>query len=453
MNNSNGQIELKFESEQGQSARHVLNPGVYILGRSEECEIRFPADQLTISRRHARLTVAPDAAEIEDLGSRTGTSINGHPIKNQRLQKGDEIRIGAYSLHFSVPDCDVQTADSQFMAPVGSAPELDAVALEEGLQHLSQGTEKMMTEVGQRIIGQQDIIRAVWATILTREHCLMVGVPGLAKTLLVTTFAEALGLDSKRIQFTPDLMPSDIIGSNVIQETSDGRRQFEFMRGPVFTQLLLADEINRTPPKTQSALLEAMQERQVTVGNQSLLLPNPFCVIATQNPIEQEGTYPLPEAQQDRFMLCLYLDYPDKNDEVEILIRTSFQNKKNITSTLSHSDILVFQEIVERTAITRELAEYAASLVRATRPGTDEAPKWLNEIVEWGAGPRAGQSLLKVAKALAAMDGRPAISSDDIVEMAVPVLRHRLLCNYKARAQGLNEADIIRRLLDETPMR
>jgi MoxR-like ATPase len=277
----------------------------------------------------------------------------------------------------------------------------------------------------------------------------MVGVPGLAKTLMVTTFAETLGLTSSRIQFTPDLMPSDIIGSNVIQEGEDGRREFEFVEGPVFTQLLLADEINRTPPKTQSALLEAMQERQVTVGNRTLPLPSPFCVIATQNPIEQEGTYPLPEAQQDRFMLCMLLDYPNRDEEIEILVRTSQRPGVPVEQVLSHPEILAFQGTVDRVSISRELVSYTADLVRATRPGQPAGREWVSEVVDWGAGPRAGQSILRMAKAIAAMDGRPAIAHDDVREAVLPALRHRVCCNYRARTKGLNEDRLVQRILEE----
>jgi MoxR-like ATPase len=266
---------------------------------------------------------------------------------------------------------------------------------------------------------------------------------------MVSTFAEALGLKFKRIQFTPDLLPSDIIGSNVIHESEEGKRYFEFVQGPIFTQLLLADEINRTPPKTQSALLEAMQERQVTVANKSFMLPEPFFVIATQNPIEQEGTYPLPEAQQDRFMLCLYLDYPQRQEEVDILLQTTRGRNDEVSEVITYKEILQFQAITSEIAVSRELAAYCADLARATRPTEPEAPEWLTKVVEWGAGPRAGQSLIWIAKAMAAMAGRPAIASDDIRDALEPVLRHRLSCNFRARAEGLDEISIIRRIAEE----
>ncbi|MHC4251523.1 MAG: AAA family ATPase, partial [Planctomycetota bacterium] len=281
--------------------------------------------------------------------------------------------------------------------------------------------------------------------------CLLVGVPGLAKTLLVSTFGEVLGLQNKRIQFTPDLMPSDIIGSNILHEGEDGRRFFEFAQGPIFTQLLLADEINRTPPKTQAALLEAMQERQVTVAHKSLSLPEPFCVIATQNPIEQEGTYPLPEAQLDRFMLCLRLTYPGDADEVDILLQTTRGITPQVDAAMSFEDILRYQEMVNRIAVSRSAAVHASRIVRMTRPDEPDAPEWVERIVDWGAGPRAGQSLLRVAKALAAMDGRPAISVDDVLDVCLPVLRHRISCNYRARAEGMDQDAVVSRVLEEVP--
>ena len=323
--------------------------------------------------------------------------------------------------------------------------------LADQLAEVHAATKNLSAEIAKRIVGQEAIIRSVWATILANSHCLMIGVPGLAKTYMVTTFADALGLQFQRIQFTPDLMPADIIGSNVIQEDEQGRRQFEFVQGPIFTQLLLADEINRTPPKTQAALLEAMQERQVTVSNRSLSLASPFCVIASQNPIEQEGTYPLPEAQQDRFMMCLVLDYPDRDDEIDILVRTTQGRNPTVNAVLSYQEILRFQKIVDTISVPIETAHYSADIVRATRPERDGSLAWTGEMLDWGAGPRAGQSLIRAAKALAAMDGRPAISYGDIKEIAIPVLRHRILCNYRAKAQGVTEDSVINRILEEIP--
>ena len=450
MSDSSYSVEFTFVDDQGHTSKHVLNTGQFVLGRSEECDICFPESAVTVSRKHARLIISPEEVVVEDLDSRTGTMVNGRFVRQQVVERGDTITIGPYALTPDLPE-QRRSGPSAVLVSGGDKLERDAEDLELELYEVKTATETLLEEMGKRIIGQQDILRSVWAAILTKEHCLMVGVPGLAKTLMVTTFAETLGLNTTRIQFTPDLMPSDIIGSNVIQESEDGKRQFEFVQGPIFTQLLLADEINRTPPKTQSALLEAMQEHQVTVGNRSLLLPSPFCVIATQNPIEQEGTYPLPEAQQDRFMLCVVLDYPNRNEEIDILVRTTQGVETSIDQVVTHAQILTFQKVVQQIAVGEELAAYAADLVRATRPNQPEAKPWVTDWIDWGAGPRAGQSLLRVAKALAAMDGRPAIARDDILEMAHPVIRHRIACNYRARTQGMDEDGIITRLLEEVP--
>jgi MoxR-like ATPase len=451
--NPNREIELLITNQTGKTSSYRLKPGAYLMGRNQNCQIRFPPQERGVSRQHARLTVEAGEVRIEDLDSSSGTMVNGKITGSAVLQDGDVISIAGYTLRVAIPE-DRAPSDAEigiFTAPSESVPAESVEALEADLRRIGAATRKLLDVLGSRIVGQEEILRAIWATILAKGHCLLVGVPGLAKTLMVSTFAEALGLKAKRIQFTPDLLPSDIIGSNVIHETEDGKRSFEFVQGPIFTQLLLADEINRAPPKTQSALLEAMQERQVTVGNRSFRLPEPFFVIATQNPIEQEGTYPLPEAQQDRFMLCLYLEYPERDQEVDILLQTTGGKGGAIPEVHSFKDILEFQEIVNGIAVSRELAAYSADLVRATRPGDPRAAEWIERIVEWGAGPRAGQSVIRIAKAMAAMDGRPAISSDDIRAALLPAMRHRISCNFRSRAEGLDERAIIERVLEEVP--
>ncbi len=441
-------IRLIVNDPQGRSFEVSLPPGEYSFGRNEDCEIRFPEAAKTISRKHANVIVSKDSAKIIDLESRGGTMLNGRVIREHSLERDDVITLADYMVRVQFLKQPERVSSRLSMATKGGEErDEDVEILAADLDAVKSASEKLIDEVGKRIIGQREIIRNVWAAIIARGHCLMVGVPGLAKTYMVTTFSDALNLNFKRIQFTPDLMPSDIIGSNVIQESEDGKRAFEFVQGPIFTQLLLADEINRTPPKTQAALLEAMQEHQVTVADRSLSLPSPFCVIASQNPIEQEGTYPLPEAQLDRFMLCLYMDYPTKDEEVEILLHTTQGYVPRITPVIEYVDILRFQTIVDRIAVSREMAEYAAELARSTRPET--GPSWIKEAVDWGAGPRAGQALIRTAKALAAIEGRPAISSIDIREMAVPVMRHRISCNYRARTSELDEEAIIRRIVDE----
>jgi len=319
------------------------------------------------------------------------------------------------------------------------------------LQEFSQYRQLMRAELQKIIIGQDEVIEQLFAAIFTRGHCLLVGVPGLAKTLMVSTLARILDVSFKRIQFTPDLMPSDITGTNVLDEDEHGRRNFRFVEGPIFTSILLADEINRTPPKTQAALLQAMQEREVTVGQTTYQLPDPFFTIATQNPIEQEGTYPLPEAQLDRFMFNIKVDYPSADEEERILEATTRQEKPEVRKVLSARAILNLQKLVGSVAVSQYIIKYASRLVRATRPRDESAPQFVRELVDWGAGPRAGQFLIHGGKALAAMDGRFSVAIEDVQRVAVPVLRHRLATNFQAQAEGQTTEDVIARLLREIP--
>tara|TARA_B100000470_G_C19785276_1_gene389560 strand:+ start:98 stop:1111 length:1014 start_codon:yes stop_codon:yes gene_type:complete len=311
--------------------------------------------------------------------------------------------------------------------------------------------EVMKEELHKVIIGQDAVIDQMLAAIFTGGHCLLVGVPGLAKTLIVSTIARILDVKFKRIQFTPDLMPSDITGTNVLDETDTGRREFRFVHGPVFTNVLLADEINRTPPKTQAALLQSMQEREVTVGQETYSLPDPFFVIATQNPIEQEGTYPLPEAQLDRFMFNVKVDYPDLAEEQKILEVTSSGDEVETRKVLSPKAIVFLQRQINQIEAGSLTINYAARLVRATRPGDESAPEFVRQLVDWGAGPRAGQFLLAGGKAMAAMAGRPSVSMEDIRQVANPVLRHRISTNFQAQAEGMTTDDLIGRLIKEVP--
>lgn len=323
--------------------------------------------------------------------------------------------------------------------------------LGEILQEFSHHRHVMQQELQKVIVGQGDVIEQLFAAIFTRGHCLLEGVPGLAKTLMVSTLARILDVGFKRIQFTPDLMPSDITGTNVLDEDANGKREFRFVEGPIFTNILLADEINRTPPKTQAALLQAMQERQVTVGRQTYDLPDPFFTIATQNPIEQEGTYPLPEAQLDRFMFNIKVGYPSEEEEERILATTARNEKVDVQKVLSARSIVTLQRLVTSVAVSEYIVKYAARLVRATRPRDPSAPKFVREMVDWGAGPRAGQFLINGGKALAAMDGRFSVAIDDLRRIAVPVLRHRISTNFQAQAEGMTTEDIVMRLVKEIP--
>jgi MoxR-like ATPase len=320
------------------------------------------------------------------------------------------------------------------------------------IDQLGQARSLLLKEIHKVIIGQDQVIEELLLAMFSRGHCLMVGVPGLAKTLLISTIANVLKLKFSRIQFTPDLMPSDITGTDVIEENrTTGERVFRFIRGPVFANIILADEINRTPPKTQAALLQAMQEYHVTAGGNTYPLDLPFFVLATQNPIEQEGTYPLPEAQLDRFMFMIYVDYPSREDERTIVKSTTADMAYEVRYVLGGTDILNVQKLVRRVPVSEHVVDYAVSLARATRPGTPESPQFINEWLTWGAGPRAAQYLILGAKARALFSGRLNVTCDDVRKIAQPVLRHRIFTNFNADAEGMTPGKIIDRLLQTVP--
>ena len=314
--------------------------------------------------------------------------------------------------------------------------------------HASYG--RMKDELSQVIVGQHEVVEQVLMAMFCRGHALLVGVPGLAKTLLVSTVSQALDLQYKRIQFTPDLMPADIHGTDVLEvDPETGHRGFRFVNGPLFASMVLADEINRTPPKTQAALLEAMQEGHVTVGERTLDLPDPFFVLATQNPIEQEGTYPLPEAQLDRFLFNIVVDYPNAEEEREIIRRVTSPSSATVSPLMTGPEIIELQNIVKRVPVGDHVVDFAAKLARATRPGSSEAPDFVKEMVGWGAGPRAGISLISAAKAHAVLRGRVHATTVDVASVALPVLRHRVLTTFNAEAAGVKSDDIIKRLIEE----
>ncbi len=332
-------------------------------------------------------------------------------------------------------------------APAGQAADGDDI---QAVKHLNESYRKMTEMLGKVIVGQSDVIEQVLVSIFCRGHALLVGVPGLAKTLLVSTIAQVLGLSFKRIQFTPDLMPSDITGTDVLEEDrTTGKRVFRFVHGPLFANMILADEINRTPPKTQAALLEAMQERHVTVGEETYRLPDPFFVLATQNPIEQEGTYPLPEAQLDRFMFMIMVDYPTAAEEVRIMKQVTSAYEAKLEVTLTGEDILRLQDIVRRVPAADHVFQYARDLARASRPAGAETPDFINELVNWGAGPRAGIYMILAGKARAILHGRYHVTTDDIRAVAPPVLRHRIITTFNAEAAGVTSDEIVQRLLTE----
>ena len=314
---------------------------------------------------------------------------------------------------------------------------------------LNDAYKKMTEQLSRVIVGQQQVIEEVMIAIFCRGHVLLVGVPGLAKTLLVSTIARVLHLSFKRIQFTPDLMPSDITGTDVLEEDhTTGKRAFRFVHGPIFANMVLADEINRTPPKTQASLLEAMQERHVTVGAKTYDLPNPFFVLATQNPIEQEGTYPLPEAQLDRFLFNTLVSYPASNEEFDIIKQVTGDYTPKLDVALTGDDIIAMQQVVRRVPVADHVIAYARDIARATRPKMDDAPDFIKEMVSWGAGPRAGISLIMAAKARAVLHGRYHATTEDVKAMALPVLRHRVLTTFNAEAAGITSDQVVQMLIE-----
>jgi MoxR-like ATPase len=334
------------------------------------------------------------------------------------------------------------------MPPPVATPVTDASTVRE----IAATYERLTDQIGKVIVGQKGVVEQLLMSLFSRGHCLLVGVPGLAKTLLVSTVARVLALSFKRVQFTPDLMPADITGTDILQDDPDtGRRRFLFMPGPLFANMILADEINRTPPKTQAALLEAMQEGHVTAGGQTYKLPAPFFVLATQNPIEQEGTYPLPEAQQDRFMFNVRVEYPSRGEEIQIMKATTGSAKPELSPLLDGNQILRFQEVVRQVVVADHIFNYVADLVRATRPKESGVPKWVPDLVSWGAGPRACQFMILGGKARAILNGRVHVTTEDIKAVALPVLRHRIMTTFHADADGITTDDVVAKLLEVVP--
>ena len=322
----------------------------------------------------------------------------------------------------------------------------------EAVQYLQESCRQIRVELAKVIVGQMDVVEQILISILARSHALLVGVPGLAKTLTISTLADTLQMKFKRIQFTPDLMPSDITGTEVInQDPATGERQFRFLPGPIFTNMLLADEINRTPPKTQAAMLEAMQERKVSVGGNDYKLPNPFFVLATQNPIEQEGTYPLPEAQLDRFLFMINVEYPNFEEESAIMRRATAVSMDTASPVLTSEAIVALQKIVRRVPVADHVFNYAEKIVRVTRVKTPEATDFCKKWLAWGAGPRASLNLIIAAKARAMLNGQYYVSCDDVSAVAAPILRHRIIPNFTAQSEGLTSDDIVRKILETIP--
>ncbi len=446
---------------------HVLKPRGCVIGRSDLCDVRLP-DDLAVSSHHARIEPADGGWIIRDLDSANGTEVNGVAVREQPLKDGDVIAVGETQFRFSADVAAPPRAPAEAPAAAPARPVVveppaaprwrpppAAPATEEDVRlvaDMSRRTAAIRAEVAKVIVGQQAVLDQILMAMIARGHALLVGLPGMAKTLMIRTIAEVLDLKFKRIQFTPDLMPTDITGTDVLDTNREtGEKEFRFVPGPVFCHILLADEINRTPPKTQAALLEAMQEHRVTVGNRTYPLEEPFFVLATQNPIEQEGTYPLPEAQLDRFMFNIWVDYPAEEEEEQIVRATTVAAAVQPAKVLGREEVLKLQEVVRKVPVSDHVVKFAVRLVRATRPGSERAPDFIQQYVTVGAGPRACQYLVLAAKARAVLDGRIHVSCRDVRVAALPVLRHRIFTNFTADSEGITPMKLIERLLETVP--
>jgi len=435
--------DIEFQEGSLAGQRLTLSKASYSFGRAYDMDVLFEDDMT--SAVHAELRCEKGEWMIVDRGSSNGTRLNRTRVTSALLSPGDLVQIGNNGFIFDGNSAS-QTAKNADGTAVASADELALV------EKMRDHADRIRREVGKVIVGQRDVLDQILMCILANGHALLIGLPGMAKTLTVRTIAQVLNLKFKRVQFTPDLMPGDIIGTDVLETNSaTGEKEFRFIRGPIFCNLLLADEINRTPPKTQAALLEAMQEKMVTAGNTSYTLEEPFFVLATQNPIEQEGTYPLPEAQLDRFMFNIWVDYPLPHEEEEILRATTGSKRAEPQAVLSQADVLQLQAVVRKVPVSDHVIKYVTRLVGATRPQNPDAPKVTKTYVSTGAGPRAGQYLILAAKAMAILEGRIHVSCADIRRAAPPVLRHRLLTNFAADSEGLTPLTIVKKLLEEVP--
>jgi MoxR-like ATPase len=442
-------------------SQYEFEDGRVLVGRGEECQVRL--NQGSISRQHAAFSKINGVWHVEDLNSQNGVYVEDEQVSRAALRSDCMVRFGTINTRFepgaaqAVAPPPVEQAAAAQPAPAAAPPRASSSSLKAAVSaemsaELGQATRQILAEFGRVIIGQKQVAEELLIAIAAGGHCLMIGLPGLAKTLMVSTLAQVLNLQFKRVQFTPDLMPSDIIGTDVLDiEEDSGRKSFRFIKGPIFTNMLLADEINRTPPKTQAALLEAMQEKQVTASNQQFKLPPPFFVLATQNPLEQEGTYPLPEAQLDRFMFNILVDYPDADEEEAIVMATTSSRKVQLQQVLDAEDLVRLQNIVRDLPVSTHVVKYATRLVRMTRPKDAEAPDFIREHVHCGAGPRAAQCLILGAKARAILQGRVNVSCGDVKSLALPVLRHRIFTNFTADSEGITPDDLVQKLVAAVP--
>jgi MoxR-like ATPase len=422
---------------------YPVKDGKMIIGRDPKSDIPLDLES-PASRQHAALYPDGKGWRIQDLGSLNGTKLNNARLEDSVLKGGDQITIGDAVFLFEDENAPAAPAPAKAPEKPVESGELQAV-----VQQMRGRTEKILAEIAKAIVGQKEIVTDVLTAIIARGHVLLIGMPGLAKTMLVRTISEVLDLQFKRIQFTPDLMPSDITGTDILEvDDQTGKKEYRFIKGPLFTQMLLADEINRTPPKTQAALLEAMQEYRVTAAGQTFTLEPPFFVLATQNPLEQEGTYPLPEAQLDRFMFSVYVDYPTEAEEETIAKVTTAAQNYTLNKVLNAASIIELQKAVRDLPISDHVVKFAVRLVRSTRPGDSRAPDFVKKWIHVGAGPRATQNLLVGAKARAVIAGRLVVTCDDVRSVARPVMRHRMFTNFTADSEGMDTDKIVQKLLE-----
>jgi MoxR-like ATPase len=444
---------LRIITADGNQRSFALSAPRCTIGRSSDCDLHLEADGL--SRHHACVYNTDGQWRVQDMGSSNGTSLNGRAIDDNAIGSGDTIKIGNLSIVFEGEETPVAMPVAEAAVVEPSAPVVVEVPQEVRedqvraiVQRMSENTKRIETEISKAIIGQKEVIWQLLTAIVSNGHVLMIGMPGLAKTMTIRTLSEVLDLKFRRIQFTPDLMPSDITGTDVLEvDEKTGHKEYRFIQGPIFCNILLADEINRTPPKTQAALLEAMQEHRVTASGHTYQLTLPFFVLATQNPLEQEGTYPLPEAQLDRFMFSVYIDYPEEKDEETIAKVTTSTAKPDLQRVLTSREILEIQQVVRNMPVSDHVVRYAVRLARATRPADKRAPDFIKKYVHCGAGPRASQFLIVAAKARAVINGRLLVSADDVRAAARPVLRHRMFTNFTADAEGMDTDKIVQQLI------
>ncbi len=433
--------KLRIVGGRGRGAEHELREERVLVGSDPGCAVVLADDG--VLGRHAVLERRNGTWTLRALDTGRPIAAAGRLVQEMRLEHGATFSLGEAELRFMTARALI---DAQ---PLSGRSFKDP---EKAVERLAHARARVAAQIGRVIVGQAEVLDQVLVALFARGHCILVGVPGLAKTLLVRTLAGTLDLDFRRVQFTPDLMPADVTGTDILEEDAATRRRgFRFARGPVFTNILLADEINRTPPKTQAALLEAMQERRVTASGHTHDLPQPFLVLATQNPIEQEGTYPLPEAQLDRFMFSIHVAYPSEEEEQRILRETTRDLRWEVDRVLDAASVIQCQHLVRQVPVSDHVALYAARLVRASRPGDPGAPEFVNQWVRWGAGPRAGQYLLLAAKAHVILAGRFSVGCEDVRTYALPVLRHRIFCNFAAASEGVSTDQIVTRLVEAVP--